>query len=147
MEIWIIWAIVVVVALILELTTQMLWALCLGIGALAGLIASVFGCTIMIQCIATAIGALVSFVLLVTVFRKKLGHDSKEKEARTGMDALLGRRAIVTHELKPGNLGRLRIDGDNWQFRGPDDNSVINRGEEVVVTGYDSIILQVNKTN
>lgn len=63
--------------------------------------------------------------------------------ARTGMDALLGRRAIVTETVRPGSLGRARIDGDNWQVQAPSEPMAIPVGAEVIVTGYDSIILTV----
>lgn len=59
------------------------------------------------------------------------------------MDALEGRRATVTHAIRPGQLGRARIDGDNWQVRAPGVDREIRAGEEVSVTGYDSIILTV----
>ena len=74
----------------------------------------------------------------MTIEEKRRGYDS-----RTGMDALLGRKAVVTHEIRPGELGRARIDGDNWQVRAPGVRTVIRHGEEVSVTGYDSIILTV----
>jgi membrane protein implicated in regulation of membrane protease activity len=61
------------------------------------------------------------------------------------MDALLGRRATVTQEIKPGELGRARIDGDNWQVRAPGIHTTITRGEEVIVNSYDSIILNVSR--
>ena len=64
--------------------------------------------------------------------------------ARTGMDALLGRRATVTHAIRPGELGRARIDGDNWQVQCPSATEEIKAGTEVVVTSYDSIILTVS---
>ena len=74
----------------------------------------------------------------MTIEEKRRGYDS-----RTGMDALLGRRATVIHPIHPGRLGRARIDGDNWQVQAPSVCEVIPDGTEVVVTGYDSIILTV----
>lgn len=65
------------------------------------------------------------------------------REARTGMDALLGRKAVVTNEIRPGDTGRVRIDGDNWQAVAPGVNFTIHKGTETVVTAYDSIILTV----
>lgn len=59
------------------------------------------------------------------------------------MDALLGRTAIVSEEITPGRPGRVRIDGDNWQVVADSSSDTVRRGTEVVVTGYDSIILKV----
>jgi membrane protein implicated in regulation of membrane protease activity len=63
--------------------------------------------------------------------------------ALTGMDALIGRKAIVTEDVRPGEKGRARIDGDVWQVVAPGVDSIISRGAEVTVTAYNSIILTV----
>jgi len=54
-----------------------------------------------------------------------------------------GRIAIVTETVRPGSLGRARIDGDNWQVQAPSEPMAIPVGAAVIVTGYDSIILTV----
>lgn len=59
------------------------------------------------------------------------------------MDALLGRHGTVTEEIRPGKLGRVRIDGDNWQARLESPKAGAKRGDTVVVASYDSIILTV----
>lgn len=146
METWIIWLIIMGALLIIEVLTQMLWALCLAVGCIVGLICSVFGLDLIWQVILMAIGSVGAYIFLVPLFQKwhALSVDRKGKEARTGMDALLGRRAIVAEEIRPDRLGRARIDGDNWQVRSSLKDKVIPRGTEVVVTGYDSIILEVS---
>ena len=94
------------------------------------------------QVAAMAVLGIVAYIVLLPVFRRwHERHDARE--ARTGMDALLGRRATVTHAIRPGHLGRARIDGDNWQVRCPEAIAEIPAGNEVVVTSYDSIILTV----
>ena len=145
MEIWIIWLIVIVALLIVELLTQMMWALCLAIGCTAGVLLSVCGASFYWQIIIVAIVALLAYVVLIPVFQKwhALAVDRKGKNSRTGMDALLGRKAILTEEIAAGRTGRARIDGDNWQVRYTGCKDSIPRGTEVVVTGYDSIILDV----
>jgi len=145
MEIWIIWLIVIGSLLILEVLTQMMWALCLAAGCIAGMIAALCGLNFLWQIILTAIAAVAAYIFLIPLFKKwhACSVDKKGRTARTGMDALLGRKAIVTEEITPTKLGRARIDGDNWQVRAPGQETVVPRGTEVVVTGYDSIILDV----
>ncbi len=144
MEIWIIWLIVAAVLVITEVLTQMIWTLCLAIGCVGALVASWFGVSIVWQVIILAIVSVIAFIWLIPVFRR--WHDESNKrekrDDRTGMDALLGRRAVVTEEIRPGQLGRARIDGDNWQVKSSCDET-IKKGCEVVVTSYDSIILHV----
>lgn len=145
-EPWIIWLIACGILLITEVLTQMLWALCLAVGCLLGFAGDLCGASPLWQFVLFIVGALLSYVLLVPLFQRwhALQVDRKGKAARTGMDALLGRRAVLADEITAERPGRGRIDGDNWQMVS-DDKAVpaIPRGTEVVVTGYDSIILRV----
>lgn len=145
-EPWIIWLIACGILLITEVLTQMLWALCLAVGCLLGFAGDLGGASPLWQFVLFIVGALLSYVLLVPLFQRwhALQVDRKGKAARTGMDALLGRRAVLADEITAERPGRGRIDGDNWQMVS-DDKAVpaIPRGTEVVVTGYDSIILRV----
>lgn len=144
MEIWLIWLIVAAVLVVIEVLTQMMWALCLSVGALAAMICALFGLGFTWQAVALAAGAVGFYLIMLPWFRKRWDKKSAHT-ARTGMDALLGRTATVTSEIRPGELGRARIDGDNWQVKAPGVNEPIHRGEEVVVSSYDSIILTVER--
>ena len=145
-EPWIIWLIACGILLITEVLTQMLWALCLAVGCLLGFAGDLCGASPLWQFVLFIVGDLLSYVLLVPLFQRwhALQVDRKGKAARTGMDALLDRRAVLADEITAERPGRGRIDGDNWQMVS-DDKAVpaIPRGTEVVVTGYDSIILRV----
>lgn len=145
MDAWTLWLIVMGVLLIIELLSQMMWALCLAIGCLGGLVSSLFGISVPWQVAISALLSIIAYILLVPLFQKwhALSVDKKGREARTGMDALLGRKAIVSEEITPGHPGRVRIDGDNWQVVTDNPSDTVRRGSEVVVTGYDSIILKV----
>lgn len=142
MEAWIIWTIVAALLIVVEVMSQMMWALCLGIGAIAAAVCAFFGVDLTWQITALAIASLAGYLLLLPMFNRWHARQNA-REARTGMEALLGRKAVVTHEIKPGGLGRVRIDGDNWQVKAPGSDVVIPAGAEVVVTSYDSIILDV----
>ena len=139
MELWLIWIIIAVVLIIVEVLTQMLWALCLGAGAILAMAASL---DLVWQIVIMAVAAL-GFYLVAFPWFRRIHNARTAHTARTGMDALLGRRAIVTETVRPGSLGRARIDGDNWQVQAPSEPMAIPVGAEVIVTGYDSIILTV----
>ena len=147
MEPWIIWIIAAAALLIIEILSQMVWTLCLSAGSLAGMTAALAGADPLWQAVAMAVTAVATYIVIIPWYRRwhesviaRSGHQS-----RTGMDALLGRRATVTQEIKPGELGRARIDGDHWQVRAPGIHTTITRGEEVIVNSYDSIILNVSR--
>lgn len=145
---WLTWIIICGILFILEVLTQMIWTICLAVGCLCALFAYLMGADLAWQLTALGIGAMLAFIFLMPWLRKLHARmDEREKRnARTGMEALLGRRAVVTQEIRPGELGRARIDGDNWQVRAPHCRDTIRRGCEVTVTGYDSIILTVTRT-
>ncbi|MCM1111291.1 MAG: NfeD family protein [Clostridium sp.] len=148
METWIIWLIAAAVLVIVEVMSQMIWTLCLAVGCIVALVLSLFDVALIWQIVALAVASVVAFLWFMPVFRRwHLDSNRREnRDDRTGMDALLGRRAIVTEEIRPGKLGRARIDGDNWQVCASTD-STIHRGSEVVVTSYDSIVLHVQPVN
>lgn len=145
MDMWLVWIIICAILVIVEVVSQMIWTLCLAIGCLAAMISTFFDLAFPYQIVVMAVGSVLAYMFLMPVFRRwHAKMDAKEgRNARTGMDALLGRRAIVTDEIRPGELGRARIDGDSWQIKAPEAKHVIRHGAEVVVTGYDSIILTV----
>ena len=147
MEPWIICIIAAAALLIIEILSHMVWNLCMSAGSHAGKTAALAGADPLWQAVAMAVTAVATYIVIIPWYRRwhesviaRSGHQS-----RTGMDALLGRRATVTQEIKPGELGRARIDGDNWQVRAPGIHTTITRGEEVIVNSYDSIILNVSR--
>ncbi len=146
MSVWIIWLAAAALLLIIEVFTQMFWTLCLAIGCIGGLIGELCGVGTAWELVILAAVSFVAYAALAPVFQR--WHERELKKAgrsdRTGMDALLGRRAIVTQEIKPGEMGRARIDGDNWQVVAPGCSDAVKKGQEVVVEGYDSIILTVS---
>lgn len=145
METWIAWIVIAVVLVAVEVMTQWVWTLCLAIGCLCALLASFTGVGVPVQLAVSAVGAVMAYFLCVPHVRRWYGRmwKGQERADRTGMDALLGRKAIVTEEIRPGDLGRARIDGDNWQVRAPGIDYKVPRGAKMSVTGYDSIILTV----
>lgn len=142
MEQWIIWLMAGALLVLIEVLTQAVWALCFAIGCVAAVAVSLITESAAVQAITVPIVALVAWMLLAPIVRK--WERRRALLSRTGMDALLGRKATVTEEIKPGSCGRARIDGDYWQVRAPGVDRVIRRGEEVTVIEYNSIILNVS---
>ena len=141
MSAWIIWLIAAVVLLILEVLSQAVWSLCFAIGCAAAMAVSFFTDSTAIQGLAVGIVAIISWILFAPIIRK--WESKRNTNTRTGMDALIDRTAIVTEEIKPGSMGRVRIDGDYWQAKSPETARTIVYGEEVIITSYESIILTV----
>jgi membrane protein implicated in regulation of membrane protease activity len=145
MEVWIYWLIGFIVLVILELMTQWISAFCFAVGCAVALVASFFGLSLSVQLIVLAIGALLAFVL----FGKKLvslNMSRCDNSARSNVDALYGRKVRVTERIPSDGLGRVKVDGDNWQARSKD-NEAIEAGEMVEIVDNDSIVMIVVKCN
>jgi membrane-bound serine protease (ClpP class) len=63
---------------------------------------------------------------------------SKRRRATVGAETLVGRRAVVVRPLAP--RGQVTLDGELWEARAPAD---VPPGEEVVITGLDGLVLEV----
>ena len=148
MPLWIVWIIVAVLMIAVEVVSQWMWTLCLAIGSLVALVLSLFAVSLPVQIAVAAVVAVVAYFALVPFARRWYASAWKghQKSDRTGMEALLGRRAVVTREIRPGHLGYARIDGDYWQVRAHGVDSVVPVGSFMTVTAYDSIILTVEPT-
>ena len=147
MEIWIMWLIATAVLIVVELITGMVASFCLAIGCLASMIVSVVTADIEMQLLALAIGTILSFMFLAPMIRKwqKNKGEINPISQNSNMDALIGRIVYVTESIpEDGGLGRIRIDGDNWQARSVNGREVAI-GKKVKVVSYDSIIIEVEE--
>lgn len=142
MEIWTFWLIVAAALLILELCTSSLTFLYPALGAAAAMCAALldYGWEVTLP----LFGAVSVLLYLAThrVRKRILARLHGSKDEPTGMDALIGR----TGRLSGDKDLRLRIDGDNWRVRPDEDGIRLRPGDNVRVTGFDSIVLTVTKT-
>ena len=140
MEPWHIWIIVALIFFIMEIFTPSFAVACLSIGAIGGAIASACGLGLKFQILVFAIATLLAFVLVRPVVLK-LFHN-KSKEVLTNVDALVGKMAIVSEEIKPVVGGRVKVDGDDWKAVTAD-GSPVEAGKVVRILKVDSVILTV----
>ncbi len=143
MEIWHIWVIVALVFVIVEMFTTGFAVMCISFGCLFGAGASALDWDIKWQLLVFAVGTALAFLTvrpLVYKFFYKKGQ-----EIKTNVDALVGRRAIVTERIE-GELhaGRVKVDGDDWKAVSTD-TEPIEVGEAVEITAINSVILTVKK--
>lgn len=143
MSIWSFWLILAVGFMIAEVMVLSLTCLYVAFGALAAMVCSLLGggwtSSIVVFVAATALLYVATYKYRGKLTR--LLHKGGSHSA-TGMDALIGR----TGRLETTDPTRMRIDGDIWQVRPQSPDTDLLPGDEVTVTGYDSIILTVRKT-
>lgn len=144
MEVWHYWVIIALVFVIVEMFTTGFAVMCISFGCLFGAVASALDWELKWQLLVFAVGTCLAFItvrpLVYKLFYKK------EQEVKTNVDALVGRRAIVTERIG-GDLyaGRVKIDGDDWKAISTDAQP-IEVGEAVEVTAINSVILTVKKS-
>lgn len=143
MAMWTIWLILAACLAIVEVLTLMMWSLCLTLGALGAMTGALCGLGLGWQCVILLAVGMVAYIALLPVLKRRQARTAQHQE-RTGMEALLGRHAVVTETILPGRLGRARIDGDSWLVKAPGLESAVQPGTQVVVTAYESIILTVS---
>ncbi len=127
---WLVWIVVAAALAIGEVLTPGLFflgpvALAAGAAALASLLgAGTVGSTIVF-----IVGSLASLAFLRPIARR---HVRLPAISRTGTDALVGRKAVVTRAITAGG-GRVRIGGEEWTARSYLDGQEFAEGKTVDV--------------
>lgn len=138
----IVWAAVLVFAVIAELATLQLVSIWFAAGALGAFIAAACGFSPAAQAV---IFAAVS-VLLLCLTRPLLRKLRVKNVLPTNAEAEVGRLAVVTEDIdNAADTGRVRIGGVNWKARA-DGEERIPRGTSVRVTGIDGTTAFVTTT-
>ena len=143
MEGWHIWIIIALVFVIIEMFTSGFAVMCISIGCLFGAVASAIDWELKWQLLVFAIGTALAFMTVRPLVYKFFYN--KSHEVKTNMDALVGRKALVT-ELIEGDLhqGRVKVDGDDWKAV-CENTEPIEVGEAVEIIAINSIIVTVKQ--
>ena len=133
------WLIIGVALIILEVFTPSFFAASLAIGAFAAAILAHFDASLPWQMgVFSAVGLASVFFVRPLAYKYLYSAD----DVKTNADALIGKTGIIKEKIKDGNLGRVAIDGDEWQCRTADDIN-IPVGQKVKIIERESIILTV----
>jgi membrane protein implicated in regulation of membrane protease activity len=129
MEMWLIWLVAAVVLGVAEIFTLTAALGVLGAAALVPAGLAALGLPLPFQLVAFAAASVVGVVLVRPI---ALEHMRRPQLERFGIDALVGKRAFVVHEVSDRH-GLVRIDGEEWTARSFDEDTVIPEGAAVNV--------------
>src|ERR671930_1172810 len=130
MSAWVIWAIVAVALGVGEILTPGLFFLGpVALAAAAAAVTAALGGGAALALIVFIAGSVASLALLRPVARR---HVRLPALARTGTDALVGRKAVVVRPVDAIG-GRVRIGGEEWSARTFLDDQVYEEGARVEV--------------
>ncbi len=137
---WQLWTLIGVVCLILELTSGDFFIMCFSIGAfITAIVAAFMPDSITVQVIILAVTSLLC-LLFVRPLALKYFH-RKDPNRQSNVDAMVGRKGVVTEAIKENEYGRVKIDGDSWKAKA---SHAIDRGTKVEVIAIDSTIITVS---
>lgn len=142
MELWIFWLIAFLLLAVIEVITQWLTTFCFAVGCLVALLASLLGVSSLYQLLLLGLAALLSFIFFAPYFQRLHQRKGAASKGQSNMDALIGRFAVVVEDIPASGLGRVKLDGDNWQAKCAGGLAAA-KSCRVEVVDYDSIILIV----
>lgn len=109
------WLIAVMAFVVLEAATTALVSVWFAVGAAAALVVSFFTPSLPVQAVVFAVVSAVTLLFMVPTLAKR----RKERKApvTNGSPLTIGKQGVVLVDINPGYLGRVRVDGLDWQAR------------------------------
>jgi membrane protein implicated in regulation of membrane protease activity len=127
---WLVWVVIAIALAVGEVLTPGLFFLGpVALAAGAAALASLLGAGAAGSLIVFIVGSLASLLILRPIARR---HVRMPAISRTGTDALVGRKALVTRKVD-SHGGRVRIGGEEWSARAYLDGQVLDEGVSVDV--------------
>ena len=127
---WLVWVVVAIALAVGEVLTPGLFFLGpVALAAAAAALASLLGAGAVGSLVVFLVASLASLAFLRPIARR---HVRLPAISRTGTDALIGRRALVTRKVD-AHGGRVRIGGEEWSARSYLDGEVYDEGASVDV--------------
>jgi membrane protein implicated in regulation of membrane protease activity len=125
---WVLWVLLAVALAVGEVLTPGLFFLGpVSLAAGAAAVADVLGAGTIGSLIVFIVCSIASLAILRPVARR---HIHLPAISRTGTDALVGRKAVVTRQVDAVG-GRVRIGGEEWSARSYLDDQVLAEGQTV----------------
>ena len=110
----VVWLVAVVAFFILEAITTALVSVWFAVGAAVALIVSFFTTSVAVQFVVFALVSAVTLAIMVPLLAK---HRGQNAPITNGARLSVGKRGIVLLAILPGEIGRVRVDGLDWQAR------------------------------
>ncbi len=139
-NLWLVWTLISVLALILEVSSGTFYLMCFAIGAACSVIVSLFGTPFWFQVVIFAVASAVC-VFGVRPFAIRYLHPNHGVRT-SNADALIGREGLVIEPINAEKPGYVKVDGDEWRAV-TKDGAAIPKGATVRIVDRDSIIVTV----
>lgn len=137
MEIWL-WLALAIVFIVAEAATTALISVWFAVGSAAALVASIFTDSPAVQVVVFALVSAVTLGIMVPTLVKRRGN--RKPPVTNGSQLAVGKRGVVLKAILPGEIGRVRVDGLDWQAKAAD---ALPEGARCQVVAADGAVLTV----
>ncbi|MCR5484965.1 MAG: NfeD family protein [Clostridiales bacterium] len=138
-----VWIVLLVVLIIVEAATAQMVTIWFAVGALAALLANIFGAELWLQFALFAVVSAISLALTRPIVKKM----TKRSVKPTNADRAIGQDAVVLETINNlESTGQASVNGAVWTARSSD-NSVIEKGETVTVDRIEGVKIIVSRKN
>lgn len=138
----VVWFIIGFIFLLLEFAAPGFILFFFGLGAWVVALSTLFiDISLNVQLLIFIVSSLITVLLFRNWVKKKFGNRPATRDVLK--DEIIGKTAKAETRIQPGQQGKVYFRGTSWSASSPDN---IDIGEEVIITGHDSIILIVKSS-
>lgn len=134
----ILWVAAVVLFVIAEAVTTALVSIWFAVGAAAALMVSLFTSSLGAQFVVFAVVSAVTLGIMLPRLAKRRKENAPP--VTNGARLSIGKRGVVLQAVLPGEVGRVRVDGLDWQAKA---DAALPQGARCEVTDVDGAVLIV----
>ena len=134
----ILWLVAIVAFIAVEAATTALVSVWFAVGAAAAMAASFFNIGFGWQALVFAVVSAITLALMIPTLASRRGEH--KAPVTTGSPLTIGKQGVVLVDIEPGTLGRVRVDGLDWQAHA---ETPLPKGERCKVVAVDGAILIV----
>lgn len=134
----ILWLVAIVAFIAVEAATTALVSVWFAVGAAAAMAASFFNIGFGWQALVFAVVSAITLALMIPTLASRRGEH--KAPVTNGSPLTIGKQGVVLVDIEPGTLGRVRVDGLDWQASA---ETPLPKGERCKVVAVDGAILIV----
>lgn len=132
------WLIAVIAFVVLEAVTTALVSVWFAVGGVAALVVSFFTDSLPVQGAVFAVVSAIALGVMVPAMAKR--RRQNQPPVTNGSPLTIGKQGYVLADIRPGYLGRVHVDGLDWQARA---DILMPKGAPCKVTDVDGAVLIV----
>ena len=131
-----IWIAVIVIAIVVEISTDQLISIWFVPGAIAATIMDFCKVDLLWQILVVILTAAAGIILAQTVIKKRI----QPQGTKTNIDAIIGERCVVTEKIDNyAGCGQVKVKGQIWSARGVNEDDVFDEGTALHVVAIEGV--------